>query len=155
MTKFVNATTKIAMLMLISIAAMGVSAKAQSLQYRVKANIPFDFAVGGKKFAAGQYSITRANQTSGDLILAIGRSDEMAKIFPAMISLQRLTAREKGVLVFHRYGNEYFLAEIWPAGSTTGRGFVKSRQEREAEQQPRVAASERKSPQVETVTLVF
>jgi hypothetical protein len=154
MTKIVKATTKIAMLVLISIATMGLSARAQSLQSKLKADIPFDFSVAGKKFVAGQYSIVRANQTSGDLILAISGSDQLTKIFPAMISLERLTAREKGSLVFHRYGNEYFLAEVWPAGSTTGRAFVKSRQEREAEQRQRIAANEQRAPIDVTVTVV-
>ena len=153
MTKFVKATSKIAMLAMISIAALGVSAKAQSLEVKVKANIPFDFSVAGKQFKAGQYSIGRANQASGDSILAISHSNDFGKIFSAMIWLERLRAREKGTLVFHRYGNEYFLAEVWSAGSTTGRAFVKSRRERELEQQQRIATTKQRSPVVEVVML--
>ena len=35
--------------------------------------------------------------------------------------------------VFHRYGDHYFLVQVWPAGATTGRAIPKSRQELEIE----------------------
>jgi hypothetical protein len=59
-----------------------------------------------------------------------------------------------GSLVFHRYGDEYFLSEIWPAGSSTGRGLPKSRAERELKrkaQDNQIAAME--GPEVQTVTI--
>ena len=34
-------------------------------------------------------------------------------------------------LVFHRYGDQYFLAEFWNLGSTTGYEFRRSKAERE------------------------
>jgi hypothetical protein len=42
---------------------------------------------------------------------------------------------KEGVLVFHQYGDEYFLTEIWPAGGQTGRALPKSRAERELQRQ--------------------
>jgi hypothetical protein len=154
MKQFVKASTKIVVFVLISIAALGVSAKAQTLQNQVKANIPFDFTVAGKKFAAGHYSIVRASQTSGDLVLKISSLDEHSIVFPVTSSVERLTAREKSTLVFHRYGDEYFLVQLWPAGATTGRAFVKSRRERQLEQEQREAATTKKAPFAETVTLM-
>jgi hypothetical protein len=155
MTKFVKASTKIGMLVLISIATLSASAKAQTLGNRLKANIPFDFMLAGKKFAAGQYSIARANQTAGDVVLSISSADDHSNAFPVTIPVDTLKAREKATLVFHRYGDEYFLAQVWPAGATTGRAFIKSRRERQLEQQQRMAATNNKAPMVETVTLMF
>ena len=155
MTKFVKASTKIVMFVVISIAALGASAKAQSLGTQLRANIPFDFTVAGKKFAAGHYSIVRASQTNGDLVLKISSLDEHSIVLPITSSVERLTAREKSVLIFHRYGDEYFLAQVWPAGATTGRAFTKSRRERQLEQEQHVAATDMKASMVETVTLVF
>ena len=34
-------------------------------------------------------------------------------------------------LVFHRYGDTYFLSEVWVTGTTTGRQLFRSRAERE------------------------
>ena len=155
MKKFVNASTKIGILVLISIAALSASAKAQTLGNRFKANIPFDFTVASKKFAAGHYSIARANQTNGDLVLEISSLDEHSTANSFTSPVETLTAREKSVLIFHRYGDEYFLAQVWAAGATTGRAFTKSGRERQLEHEQRVAATDKKAPMVETVTLAF
>ena len=155
MTKFVKASTKIAMLVLISIVALSALANAQTLGSKIKANIPFDFTVAGKKFTAGQYSIVRLNPSAGDQILSVSSIDEHSRAFPSTIPVSTRVAREKSTLVFHRYGDEYFLAQVWPAGSTTGRAFYKSRRERQLEQEQRTAAANKQSSMVETVTLVF
>jgi len=155
MTKFVKASTKIAMLVLIGIAALSASAKAQSLGNRIKANIPFDFTVAGKKFAAGQYSIVRANSTAGDQVLSVSSADDRSRVLPITIPITTLDAKEKSTLVFHKIGDEYFLAQVWPAGATTGRAFTKSRREKQLEQEQRAAAANNKVATVETVTLVF
>jgi hypothetical protein len=155
MKKFVTASTKIGMLVLLSIAALAASAKAQTGS-GLRANIPFDFTVAGKKFAAGHYSITRASQTNGDLVLEVASLDEHSTVFPITSRVETLTARDNSVLIFHRYGDEYFLAQVWAAGSTTGRAFTKSRRERQLQQEhQRVAATDTKALMVETVTLAF
>jgi hypothetical protein len=155
MTRFVKASTKIGLLVLISVAALSVAAKAQALENRIKANIPFDFTVANKKFVAGQYSLVRTNQTSGDLVLSISNNDDHSRVLPITIPLDRRIAREKSMLVFHRYGDEYFLAQVWPGGESTGRAFIKSRAERKLEQEQRVAANGKNATMVETVTLTF
>ena len=155
MTNFVKASTKIGMLVLISIVALSASAKAQTLGSRLTANIPFDFTVGGKKFAAGQYSIVRNNQTSGDLVLSISSADNRSRAFPITIAVETSIAKEKPTLVFHRYGDEYFLAQVWPAGATTGRSFFKSRRERQLEKEQHDTANNMKVSMAETVTLVY
>jgi hypothetical protein len=42
----------------------------------------------------------------------------------------RITS-EKSKLVFHRYGNRYFLKQIWMAGDNAGQQLPKSRLETE------------------------
>jgi hypothetical protein len=42
-----------------------------------------------------------------------------------------LGKRQKTKLVFHRYGDRYFLAQVWTAGSDQGRELPKSRRETE------------------------
>ena len=37
----------------------------------------------------------------------------------------------KSKLVFHRYGNRYFLTQVWSAGSSLGRELPKSAKEKE------------------------
>jgi len=45
------------------------------------------------------------------------------------------TAAEATV-VFHRYGDQSFLSEVWPPGATEGRMLIESRSEREAKTRP-------------------
>ena len=39
----------------------------------------------------------------------------------------KLEEAEKTVLIFHRYGDQYFLEQVWIEGNTIGRQFVKSK----------------------------
>jgi hypothetical protein len=58
---------------LIAVAIVPVrSAQAQTLAYRVRANIPFDFIVADKTFPAGEYYIYRTRQYSGDDVVTVG-----------------------------------------------------------------------------------
>jgi hypothetical protein len=38
-------------------------------------------------------------------------------------------------LVFNRYGDHYFLSQIWEAGDNAGRELMKSREERQLERE--------------------
>ena len=153
MKNYKETSTRIGMLLLITIAVLGISAKGQTLAYKVRANIPFDFNVGGKKFAAGSYSIVRAALSNGDQVLQIASTDESSRVYSATYSLQSTRERNKPTLVFHRYGDEYFLAQIWPAGATTGRGLPKSHKEKNLQQSLSSSGVGKQTPITEIVTL--
>ena len=123
----------VGLLVVMMIVAASASAKAQSLAYKLTANIPFDFSVGGKKLPAGKYWISRGQQSNGDQILQIRSVDGHANISRLTIPVVTLDPVAKGTLVFHRYGEEYFLSEVWPAGGLTGRELPKSHAERDLE----------------------
>ena len=126
-----NVVAKMGLLAVMTIVAASVSAQAQSLSYRLTANIPFDFSVAGKKLPAGEYWINRAQQGNGDTVVQIRSTDGHANIARLTIPINTYKPVKKGTLVFHRYGEEYFLSEIWPAGGLTGRELPKSNAERE------------------------
>jgi hypothetical protein len=107
------------------------SAQGQTLGSRVRVNIPFDFHIGETKLASGKYSVGRARQNSDDVVMSV--EDERGRAKAMRMSMPVLTrdATSKAKLVFHRYGDQYFLYQIWPAGATTGRQFLKSHSERE------------------------
>jgi hypothetical protein len=44
---------------------------------------------------------------------------------------ESVKASKKTKLVFHSYGGQYFLAQIWRAGGTRGKELPKTRRERE------------------------
>ena len=144
-----------AALLAMAIIVAGVSAQAQSLQYRLTVDIPFEFSVTDQKLPAGKYEVSRAHEASGDTVLQIRSTDGNAIATRFSIPVVTFKTKNRGELIFHRYGDQYFLSEVWPAGGGTGRAFLKTRTERDLEKNARantVAAV--KAPKAEVITLV-
>jgi len=155
-TKLYNLMAKAGVLCAVVLATAFVSVQAQSLQYRIRVNIPFDFSIANKKLPAGNYSIGRAIQNSDNTVLSIldgrGHTKEARLSIPVLAA----EAKNQATLVFHRYGDEYFLYQVWTAGETTGRQFLKSSAERALQSQRMTNQSSGKvTPKVtvETVTV--
>lgn len=108
------------------------SAHGQSLSNSVRIKVPFDFTVGDKKFPTGEYSITRAQPSSGDLLLRISSVQGNRNTFRLTSGVATSAAKDSDTLVFHQYGDQYFLSQVWTAGADVGRMFFESRGEREA-----------------------
>ena len=89
------------------------SAQAQSLANKMRINIPFEFSVGDSKLPAGDYSVGRALSTSGDTVLLISNVKHSDSAFPLTNSAQSLDPKDVNTLVFHRYGDQYFLYQVW------------------------------------------
>jgi hypothetical protein len=98
----------------------------------VSAKIPFDFMVGGKKFKAGKYTVSRlyADNPAGTLIIR-GVGNVETAYFNTNDVVDK-DERQHTRLIFHRYGEQYFLAEIFDGYSGHGCGILKSKAEREA-----------------------
>lgn len=148
-----KALRKIGLVSVIGIGMAVGSAQGQSLAYKITAHIPFDFILGDKKLPAGAYSIARAQQNSGDSVLLISSVDSVANVFSLTSAVQTLEPKDEGRLVFHRYGDRYFLFQVWASGASTGRAFAKSRGERDLERIARDAAAKEVN-RVETVPLI-
>jgi hypothetical protein len=131
----VKGLVKFGLLGVVLMIAAGASAQAQTLQYKVTANIPFDFTISDKKLPAGKYSIVRAQNSNGDQVLQISSADGNQIMSRLTIPVIARDVVKQGSLVFRQHGDQYFLYEIWPAGGQTGRAFLKSRAERELERQ--------------------
>ena len=129
---YLNALTKFGLLSVVIFVTASSSVRAQSLHYKLRANIPFDFTVIDKNLPAGEYEVGRAVPSSGDLVLSIRNAAGMSEL-PFTNPVQAFEPARTGKLVFHRYGDHYFLVQVWPAGATTGRAIPKSRQELEIE----------------------
>lgn len=92
----------------------------------VKVSIPFEFSVAGKTFEAGTYYIGPANEGNEMAIKSVsGKSAVMAPT--NIVSVANKVVPPK--LVFHKYGNQYFLAQTWLKYSDEGREFFVSPQE--------------------------
>ncbi len=99
----------------------------------VRADVPFQFIVGDKTLPAGKYDVASIN-TEGDA-LSIRSADCRNTAVRLTNSIEPKKNNTEARLVFHRYGQRYFLAEIWRGGDNTGRSLQKSREERAIERE--------------------
>ena len=95
----------------------------------VVADVPFSFVVAGRQFPAGHYTVTAAS----DFCLWISDSQHRGTYVPIHDSVRSTSEGTK--LVFHRYGDTYFLSAVWVSGRTIGRELYRSRAEQEAANQ--------------------
>lgn len=117
-------TTAVMLGLFLTLAVASVHAQSAN---RIQVNIPFNFAAGGAKLKAGNYIVERLSMER----LASASVDGKTKAFvlaPLALQSQRNPAREK--LVFQRYGDQYFLSEVWISRGTEGNGLYPSGAER-------------------------
>jgi hypothetical protein len=98
---------------------------AQTKEGDIVINIPFAFTVAGSTLPPGHYIVTRLNNNLGI------HDRENRGLFAPTHSAQRPAHENTTKIVFHRYGDTYFLSEVWASGDSLGRVLFPSRAERE------------------------
>ncbi|HEY6120980.1 MAG TPA: hypothetical protein VIV66_13545 [Pyrinomonadaceae bacterium] len=93
-----------------------------------KAEIPFDFIVRGKTLPAGTYVLRRINDTTETLEIENFMNHE--HVMFQTEALQSRNAPRRDALLFHRYGDTYFLRQIRVAGEADRLELAKPREER-------------------------
>ena len=110
-------------LVVLSLLLTVAGAHAQSA---ARAKVPFAFKVGTTQMPAGTYNIqndlgtnlvTVRNVQTGTSVLAMGRRESPSK--------------KTDKLIFHHYGSQYLLAEIWGASGSQGMVLPATRQEKD------------------------
>ena len=118
---------------LVTLAALatlaGVSAYAQ-IGSTLRVSVPFEFTVNNTVLPAGEYSISSTGLDNLG-ITAMRSSDNQRVVLFTGNSASRNTPVDQSTLEFHRYGNNYFLADIWWAEGASGLELLKSKTEKE------------------------
>jgi hypothetical protein len=96
-------------------------AVAQNNQSDAVADIPFTFIVANHSFAAGRYTFKSVNQT----LLRIFSSDNEG-IVVLVDKAEGGLPDDIGKIIFHRYGESFFLRELWEPASWSGRKVIES-----------------------------
>jgi len=120
---------KIFRISLSALLLLAASAAIGQTTGRVVADVPFSFVVAGRQFPAGHYTVTAAS----NLCLWISNSQQRGTFVPIHDSFRSTSEGTK--LVFHRYGDTYFLSAVWVNGRTIGRELYPSRAEKDAANQ--------------------
>jgi hypothetical protein len=117
--------SRVTSLLSIGIALVAVAA-VQAQDKTVTANVPFRFYMGGRAMPQGAYRV--AGLLHGSVVSLRSKDATESVTAQAIVGKKRV---EPARLVFHRYGESYFLAEIWTGDGSRGEALAASPHERE------------------------
>jgi hypothetical protein len=127
-------------------AVVALSTSALQAQTLLAGQVPFDFVVSQSRMPAGAYQVSAISE---QLDLLRNAETHDASFLIKAIRIQ--SASDHGpMLVFHRYGNQYFLSEIWDGRSDSGIKLQESKREKEVR-----LASDRSHDDAETIVIAM
>jgi hypothetical protein len=115
------------LLFAVALTLLITTASAQTV--KVKANIPFSFVVNRATMPAGEYLVESMDHDGG--VLAIRDSNSKTTNLVISNSCESVKAATHTKLIFHRYGDRYFLSQVWIQGNNRGRELRPSDREKE------------------------
>ena len=127
------------------VVAMAMALAAPALaQYagRINVTVPFSFTVENERLQPGDYIVEKIANGR----LHIYTRDGKVSTSVLAIATEGTTAPDKAHFIFRRYGDQYFLAQIWTPGLNRGWELLQGKME--------VELAKRKTVPVETATLI-
>jgi hypothetical protein len=125
--------TSIAAGSLLAALAIALAAPVSAQTLTRKYSVPFDFVLRGQTMPAGDYWVGSVSTDPNSVVLEVknasGGTGMLTLTSPA--PAVRSEDREKALLIFHRYGGDYFLAGIWDGYMAIGSAIPMSGAERE------------------------
>jgi hypothetical protein len=95
----------------------------------ITVEIPFPFHVGDSILPAGSYTAT-TNIASG-AVVGLRSSDGKSSVLAVSNGVHSSVGPTHPALIFNRYGDEYFLSQVWTGAGAMGRQLRQSRRESE------------------------
>ena len=96
----------------------------------VRAGIPFDFIVGNTAYPTGTYAVQYTNP-QGVFVIHIGEDESRLTLLWSNTVPAKSREDNAPGLIFHRYGDQYYLTQVWAGGDIDGRELPKFHRERE------------------------
>ena len=118
--------SKFAVLAVTMLAAGSVFAQAYQ---PLRVNVPFDFAAGKNALSAGEYYV-RVSYSPNSIWLQKADGSGGVVVLSHAVRPHGIAA-ETASLVFHVYGNRYFLSQVYSSGAADGAELPKSHDELE------------------------
>ena len=120
--------SRVTRILSIGIALVAVAA-VQAQDRTVTANVPFSFYMGRSAMPQGAYKV---EELSHGAMVRMGSTDAINAVITRAIAGKKQI--EPARLVFHRYGESYFLAQIWTGDGSIGQALAASPREKELAQ---------------------
>ena len=92
---------------LLAIANLAMAGTSFAQSNGVQANVPFDFTVDNQVLPAGTYRI----QTQSPGLIMIRNHDKPISVL-TLVNQDGTKSPNGGKLIFHKYGDHYFLSEV-------------------------------------------
>ena len=116
MTKQLFRTLGVVLWAAISLCAQGIP---------MSVHVPFGFYVGKSILPSGDYTVDRVSPS----VVRVRSVDCKSSVMIQANATSSFPTPSEDKLVFNRYGDEYYLSQIWRAGYDTGRELLKTRRE--------------------------
>jgi hypothetical protein len=125
--RFKSLSIATVMLLWMTTAVVPASAKTHST---LVLNVPFQFTVGDRLLLPGTYSFEQLLDSAPGLNIIAIRSRDGGTYQAAVTTTTHATAVPRSSrLVFKRYGNSFFLSQVWTKGKSVGLVLYFSRAE--------------------------
>ncbi len=111
------------------VASTFITAGVWAQDHQVKATVPFNFTVNGTSVPSGKYTI--GSESTNPNILNLRDRDKGVNILAMGLPDTRDTDKT-GTLIFHRYGDQYFLSEIRCGSASLDVHFAPTKEEKQA-----------------------
>jgi len=117
-------TTRTLTTIALLLTAVTLFAQTTPSQRLMTVNIPFAFDASDQSLPAGEYLVlTVTPERSIRVVSTDGKHSAILNTLPNYSGSPSKNSR----LVFHRYGNEYFLSQVWTAGQNVARNPLSSK----------------------------
>jgi hypothetical protein len=118
----------IPLLAMVLMLAVGAAYSQLGTADHLKVNIPFSFTASQVTFPAGEYTVKNSGSYG---VLLISRADQKQHELIGTNGVEGNNVSGKTKLIFHRYGDSYFLSQIWVSGNKSGRELPRTKVEKE------------------------
>jgi hypothetical protein len=123
---------RISAIALIVAASFVTAGSAMAQDHRAKATVPFNFTVNGNSLPAGTYTV--GSEVNSPNVITI--TDREKNIHILALTLPDANAPGTGnKLVFHHYGDQYFLSEVRCESTSMNVHLMTSKAEKRAKAQ--------------------
>jgi len=117
-------STRTLITIVLLLTAVRLVAQTTPSQRLMKVNVPFSFSVEGHAMPAGEYFVlTVTPERSIRIASADGKHSAIVNTLPNYAKEPSTNSR----LVFHKYGDEHFLYEVWTVGQNVARNSLSSK----------------------------
>ena len=107
---------------------MAAAEAVSQTNHELVANSPFAFTVCKEQMPAGKYKVLPITSTNPRILLLRSEDNRSVEIICTQ-DIQSSKQTVNGKLIFSRYGDRYFLSELWFQGAKTGNQVVKTDEE--------------------------